>query len=180
MSMTAYSSTSNLTHTPLIFDLLSSPPENNDNSDIEYEPWHAYGLTTPYCRNEWLPVTALKGAGPKITIDNPRWLKRIIKPEWMIVVEDLCRIGCIDRALREIVLYTESVRVKGNYSELNDIFQSHDLNFDKYVDVALVALLRNTYPYRNSLSAWLIFKNRVEFELISRGRDARRLLRGLK
>lgn len=106
------------------------------------------------------------------------WKEYQAEPEWISRVLQLCAHGSEDAALKEVSLVTTRYKSNRSFTKLSMDLVSFDLKM--LPDIVLVALLRNTFAFRSQLSCWNSLIARTEKLLGERGRDPRRLLRGLK
>ena len=63
------------------------------------------------------------------------------------------------------------------YSEVNDVLETAPL--DQFSTTSLSCLVRTTCSMKRHLTSWKAGRDRVEKELVSRGEDAKQILRGL-
>ena len=73
-----------------------------------------------------------------------------------------------------------------HYKEINKLLHKKDYNainiiFDKTIPegVLSIGLLRLTFMWRDKISSWTIFRNKVEGELTSQGLASKKILEGL-
>jgi len=66
---------------------------------------------------------------------------------------------------------------KKDYGSVEEILAIADL--DNFSNTAMVALVRTTYPAKDKLNNWTDTVERVRENLVRKGLDAEKLLRGL-
>ena len=98
-------------------------------------------------------------------------------PEWLRpLTHEGYRVE--DGASRVEVLVTIDSLIKDyRWDEVDAALQATDVS--DLTEVGLILLLRGTYRFREALSGWNDFKERVSEELVSRRAPAVKLLKGL-
>jgi hypothetical protein len=99
-------------------------------------------------------------------------------PQWVSHVNDWCKKGEEDLALKEISLLTTRIKQDGNIEKFTSELEY--FNLKSLPTVVLIALLRNIYTIRLQVSSWGRLLTSVEGILVTRQQNAKSLLRGLK
>lgn len=97
---------------------------------------------------------------------------------WVDRIVELAGKSMEDAALREIAETTTKLKLYRGESQISAGF--YQLSRHKLPDIIAIALLRNTFSFRSKISCWDKFLAATEDELSAKGKDPKRLLRGLK
>ena len=97
---------------------------------------------------------------------------------WVDRIVEFAGKSMEDAALKEIAEITTKLKASHGESQISAGFSQ--LSKHKIPDIIAIALLRNTFSFRSKVSCWDDFLAATEDALSAKGKDPKRLLRGLK
>ncbi|WP_374489805.1 hypothetical protein [Zoogloea sp.] len=97
---------------------------------------------------------------------------------WVDKVVEFSRRSMEDAALKEIAEITTKLKLSHGESQISAGLCQ--LSRRELPDIVAIALLRNTFSFRSKVSCWGDFLAATEKALSAKGKDSKKLLRGLK
>jgi len=97
---------------------------------------------------------------------------------WVDRIVYFAGLAMENAALKEISVVTTKLKSSNGIAQISSGF--NQLSKHKLPSIIAVALLRNTYTFRSEIANWAKFLNETERALIISGKDAKKVLRGLK
>ena len=97
---------------------------------------------------------------------------------WVDKVVEFSGRSMEDAALKEIAEITTKLKLSHGESQISAGLSQ--LSKHELPDIVAIALLRNTFSFRSKVSCWDDFLAATENALSAKGKDSKKLLRGLK